>query len=122
MLYQTFKMYTVNNLVVINIISNPCPKQGTGRYFLADLLGLLFCRNKIHHSGPWRRRTLKVKYLGEFIPTFETAVDHESGDQLSTFSKFTLDKKSHTTVSLKGQCHEIFHLGFFFMKQLHQGP
>jgi hypothetical protein len=37
----------------------------------------------------------KIEYLGE--PT----LDHESGDQLGTFSKIAVDKKYHATVPLK---------------------
>jgi hypothetical protein len=36
---------------------------------------------------------LKVKYLKEFEFMFETALDHESGDQLGTVGKTTLDEK-----------------------------
>jgi hypothetical protein len=47
---------------------------------------------------------LKVKYLKEFESMFETALDHESGDQLGTFFKTTLDnKKSHAPVPLGSQ-------------------
>ncbi len=38
-------------------------------------------------------RTLEVEFLGEFESIFETALVHESGDQLGTFGEITLDKK-----------------------------
>jgi hypothetical protein len=50
--------------------------------------------NQICHSGPWPGRTLEIKYLGEFESIFETALDHESGDQVGTFGDITLDKKN----------------------------
>ncbi len=39
----------------------------------------------------------KSKFFGEFEYTVETALDHESGDQLGTFGKITLGKNSHAT-------------------------
>jgi hypothetical protein len=57
--------------------------------------------NKIPGSGPLRRRTLEAKFLGEFESIFETALDHESGDQLGTFGEITLDKKISCYCPLK---------------------
>jgi hypothetical protein len=49
--------------------------------------------SKIRRSGPWRGKTLEVKFLGEFEPKFETALDQESEDLLGTFGEITLDRK-----------------------------
>jgi hypothetical protein len=43
---------------------------------------------------------LEVEFPCELKPVFETALDHESEDQLGTFSEITLDKKSQATVPL----------------------
>jgi hypothetical protein len=40
-----------------------------------------------------RRKTLEVEFFCEFESIFETALDHESEDQLGSFSAITLDKK-----------------------------
>jgi hypothetical protein len=34
----------------------------------------------------------------------------------------TAETNEHLTVFLKGPCHEIFDLWFFFIKQSHLGP
>jgi hypothetical protein len=36
--------------------------------------------------------TLKVEHLGEFESVFETALDHESGDQVVTSGEISFDK------------------------------
>ncbi len=60
---------------------------------------------KICRSGPQRGKALEIEFLSEFESVFETALDHESEDQLGTFDKITLDKKSHATVPLsRFQC------------------
>ncbi len=56
--------------------------------------------NKFRQSGPQHGRNSEVKFLGKFESIFETAIDHESGDQLGTFGEITLEKKSHATVPL----------------------
>ncbi len=38
-------------------------------------------------------RTLEIELLGEFESIFETALVHESGDQLGNFGQITFDKK-----------------------------
>ncbi len=43
-------------------------------------------------------RTLEVEFLGEFES--ENVLVYESGEQLGTFVKITLYKKSHATVPL----------------------
>jgi hypothetical protein len=49
---------------------------------------------------PIARKTLEVEFIGEVESIFETALDHESEDQLSTFGEITIGKKSHATVPL----------------------
>ncbi len=44
---------------------------------------------------------LKFEYLREFESIFETALDHESGDQLGTIGEITGDKKSHATFTFR---------------------
>ncbi len=60
---------------------------------LANLPQWPIAHNKICCGGPQRGRTLEIKFLGELEFIFETALDHESGDQLGTFGEITLDKK-----------------------------
>ncbi len=45
-------------------------------------------------------KDLRSRFIGKFESIFETALDHESEDQLSTFGEITNDKKSHATVPL----------------------
>ncbi len=52
-------------------------------------------------SDPRSGKTLEVAIIGKFVSIFETTLDQESEDQLGTFGKITLDKKSHATVPLK---------------------
>jgi hypothetical protein len=49
---------------------------------------------------PQSGMTLKVEKLDEFKSILVTALDHALGDQLGTFGKITVDKKSHVTVPL----------------------
>jgi hypothetical protein len=57
--------------------------------------------DKIRRSGPYRGKTLEVEFPGEFEFIFETALDHESKDQLGTLGETTLDTKNLTLLSLK---------------------
>jgi hypothetical protein len=55
--------------------------------------------------SPWptARKTVKVKYLGEFESIFKTALVHESGDQLGTFDEIKKDIRNLMLLSLKQQ-------------------
>ncbi len=60
-------------------------------------------QSKIRHSGPSCGNTLEVEFLREFKSIFQTALDHESKDQLGTFGKITLDKQISRYCFLKGR-------------------
>jgi hypothetical protein len=50
---------------------------------------VLFINRFIPRSGPYHRKTLEVEFLGKFESLLETALDHESEDQLGTFGEIT---------------------------------
>ncbi len=46
------------------------------------------------------RKTFKVEYLSKFEYVLETALDHESGNQLGTLGEITFDKQISRPLSL----------------------
>jgi hypothetical protein len=52
--------------------------------------------------------TYLIEYLGEFEFVFETILDNESGDQMSSFD----EKKTLSKISCLGRCARLFVLLF----------
>jgi hypothetical protein len=56
--------------------------------------------------------SLRSENIGRIDFRFDKNFRYESGDRVSCFDEKIKGKKSHVSLPLKGQSHEIFHLNF----------